>query len=409
MYFDVNSNMNTFSSAAADTSWKLVEKIATSDREDVDETIAKKIQQPTFDSNSSSSDEDEHFLYENEDQKNEDTNDDDDDDVDDDEDEEKKCAEQKEESEYDFLNSLLTVDYKSNNFTQNPTNLLALSLSSSSLALYYKCLNQLNYRSNMIDKLIQIAEFNFEETLRTLVNTHSNIFPHLLYSLLKGRPIVCVSRYCADLQYLQSLLDCLSNLLPNSFYCLNSLLDQSTSNSTSSRRPFTSSPNKTASASNDTLTRAQLKLLYKRKPVKLNDLKYCKLFGVCLLYSKNGQCCSHDCNENLNPNKPRSTIHQHRHYHMPANGTLDDDALLLKYIPITVRNYVSIFDLDKMTFLGPKYSGSFLFQCLNKAKCIQQDSTLYLFLLNHVFRYYVRFAYLYANCLSFKNDRSRLG
>lgn len=129
----------------------------------------------------------------------------------------------REENEYDFANSLLTIEYRP--YNQYATNLnfnnlhlsttsLALSLSSSSVGLYYKALNSLKFQSNLTDKLIQIQEFNFEETLKKLINSLPNIFPHLLYSLLKGRPVVCVSRYCSDLAYLQAVVDCLSNFCP---------------------------------------------------------------------------------------------------------------------------------------------------------------------------------------------------
>ena len=66
------------------------------------------------------------------------------------------------------------------------------------------------YEPSVTDKLIQISEFNFEETLKQLVSTHAALFPHLLYALLRGRPVVCVSRYCNNLAYLNAVVDCLS-------------------------------------------------------------------------------------------------------------------------------------------------------------------------------------------------------
>ena len=100
----------------------------------------------------------------------------------------------KEENEYDFANSLLTLEYKPYNQFSNidfneiylSSSSLSLSLNSLSISIYYSTLNRFKYQSTITDKLIQISEFNFEETLKKLLNNYSSIFPHLLYSLLKG-------------------------------------------------------------------------------------------------------------------------------------------------------------------------------------------------------------------------------
>ena len=106
-----------------------------------------------------------------------------------------KKSSPKEENEYDFANSLLTLEYKpynqySNNFDYSGLYLssssLSLSLNSLSISIYYSTLNRFKYQSNITDKLIQISEFNFEETLKKLLINYSGILPHLLYSLLKG-------------------------------------------------------------------------------------------------------------------------------------------------------------------------------------------------------------------------------
>ncbi len=107
-----------------------------------------------------------------------------------------KKSTQKEENEYDFANSLITLEYKPyNQFSTNidfngiylSSSSLSLSLNSLSISIYYSTLNRFKYQSNITDKLIQISEFNFEETLKKLLNNYSAIFPHLLYSLLKGK------------------------------------------------------------------------------------------------------------------------------------------------------------------------------------------------------------------------------
>ena len=258
----------------------------------------------------------------------------------------------KKQNEYDFANSLLTIEYKPYNQYALAT---TLSLTESSVGNYYKAINSLKYQSNLTDKLVQISEFNFENSLKKLINTYTNIMPHLIYSLLKGKPVICVSRSCADLAYLESVVDCLSNFQPNTFYCLNSLtnkkifnsiIDETTTefNTTkeSSSAAMTDFPRCTSSPcqQNDKIraesslktTLPQLRSIYERKPIKLNDLKYCKLFGLCLMIAKDG-CCSDECNENLVNNlkhknsklengnisdcQTRSVyLHKHKHYHL---------------------------------------------------------------------------------------------
>ena len=101
----------------------------------------------------------------------------------------------------------------------------------------------------------------------------------------------------------------------------------------------------------------ELKYFAERQAIKLNDLKYCKLFGLTLLISKDDECCSSNCNNGLvdKSSSAHHFKHAHKHYHMPKSQ--DDTELLYKFIPITIRNYVSIFDSDKGTFLGPRYEG----------------------------------------------------
>ena len=216
--------------------------------------------------------------------------------------------------------------------------------------------------------------------------------------------------------YLTAVLDCLSNFIPNSFYCLNELTSQSKlviNNSNNSPKKhqslspkFTSSPcNQFSSANNGDQSqppssRPLLRTIFERKPIKLNDLKYCKLIGLNLLIPKDGQCCSVDCNEKLiSTNTYQQHQHQHKHYHV--SKTQDDNDLLLKYVPITIRNYVSIFDLDKGTFNGPKYKGHYLSNCLHKCRQLPQDSLCYLYLLAHVVKYYVKVAFLYNYSILF--------
>jgi len=352
-----------------------------------------------------------------------------------------------EENEYDFVNSLMTSEYKPyNQYSLDhhqqsqqqqqqqqqkiTTSTLSLSSSFTSPAIIYSAFNRCKYQANLTDKLIQIIEFNFEETLKQLLQQFHLIMPHLFYSLLKGRPVICVSRYCDDLAYLNAVTDCLSNFVPNSFDSLNDFI-KLTNNTTKQQPKFTSSPCNNRLDSVDLNTnlldddnnnninqtkKPQLKSIYERKPIKLNDLKYCKLFGLSLMISKDDSCCSLDCNNNLvnsggdtlsvsslanNKNKRSNSFYKHNHKHFHQSKSSDDDELLLKYIPITVRNYVSIFDLDKCTFIGPKYTGVHLKTSLTKAKQMKQDSIIYLYLLNNLVKYYVKIAFLYNYSIIF--------
>jgi hypothetical protein len=296
----------------------------------------------------------------------------------------------KEQNEYDFANSLLTIEYKpynqySMNFnyknlclSQNSL-LTRVSLTSSSIGNYYKTMNRLKFQSNLTDKLVQINEFNFEETLKKLINTYTSIMPHLLYSLLKGKPVICVARSCSDLAYLESVVDCLSNFLPNSFYCLNSLTNKKSFNTSGDNTEladqndaenhpkYTSSPcnnqydssgqQQHSRRSNDSVLVSQehtspnghvlpqLRVICERKPIKLNDLKYCKLFGLCLMISKDG-CCSNDCDQsafyqnssqanssNANGGIKTTRLHNHKHYHM--GKSFEIDSFFLKFIETT--------------------------------------------------------------------------
>jgi hypothetical protein len=322
------------------------------------------------------------------------------------------CEFFKEENEYDFVNSL--VDYKkiaSNDNLSNPN----------------------KQTSSLADNLIQIIEFNFEETLKKLSSQYSTFFPHLLYSLLKGKPVICVARYCDDLSYLKSVIDCLANFIPNSFHILDELCNQTeeTCSMTEQKAPkFTSSPCHLNESPNFTSvssssmpstttephqnqhqqkkqnTHTQLKAIFERQPIKLNDLKNCKLFGLTLLISKDDSCCSMDCNNGQLTSNTKKKMnffkHQHKHYH--AHKSQDDTDLLLKFIPITIRNYVSILDLDKATFLGPKYEGVHLNNCWNICKNLKQDSICYLYLMSNVIKYYVRIAFIYNYSILFEDN-----
>ena len=150
----------------------------------------------------------------------------------------------KEESEYDFVNSLLTIDYKpynqySTNFDLHPefASLFLNTASSACQAAVYAAYNKCKPEWSVTDKLMQISEFNFEETLRQMLANFGPFFHHLMYSLLKGRPLICVTRYCNQLPYLNSIIDCLSNFIPNSFHNLNE--------ATAQQPKFTSSPQQT--------------------------------------------------------------------------------------------------------------------------------------------------------------------
>ncbi len=159
-------------------------------------------------------------------------------------------------------------------------------------------------------------------------------------------------------------------------------------------------------------------LILKRQPIKLNDLKYCKLFGLSLLITKDDKCCSPDCYSGLNtpthntnpttPAKPHHYKHSHVHYHHPKSR--DDTDLMLKFLPITIRNYISILDLDKGTFLGPRYDGQHLINAASRCKQLKQDSICYLFLMSRVVKFYIRTAFIYNYSVlfdDFSDDGSR--
>ncbi len=81
-----------------------------------------------------------------------------------------------------------------------------------------------------------------------------------------------------------------------------------------------------------------------------------------------------------------------------------DAELILKYIPVTIQNYVSVFDLDKQTFLGPKYKGHHLFHTIEKCRSLQQDSIIYLYMMANVVKYYVKIAFLYKYSVLFESN-----
>lgn len=131
--------------------------------------------------------------------------------------------------------------------------------------------------------------------------------------------MIVIARHCVDLDQLNSTLDCLSQFLPNSIYCLNRLMNSSNSHrendsGNKGSYKYTSSPCDQQTNPSMSKMRPELKMLYKRKPIRLNDLKYCKLFGLCLMGAKEGQCCSSECNEDLG--QPNLGLHKHRHYHL---------------------------------------------------------------------------------------------
>ncbi len=125
------------------------------------------------------------------------------------------------ENEYDFVNSLL--DYKKAKNT--PLNMyLTSSFSFTSPVDVYAAFNKCRPQPSLTDSILHMIEFNFEEVLLNLTTNYSAIFPHLLYSVLKGRPVVCIARYSEDLIYLKSVVDLLSQYVPNSFHNLNDLI-----------------------------------------------------------------------------------------------------------------------------------------------------------------------------------------
>lgn len=200
-----------------------------------------------------------------------------------------------------------------------------------------------NETSLIADKYHRIYELNFEAILKlTILKNYKNFLPHLLYSIVKGRPLVIISRYKSDLDKLTSISNCLASFIPNTTH---------------------------------------IKITYESKPIKLIDIKQYKL--ICLTMAIN----------------KLSLIDPKTH----SSVTFDDSSLLLKYIPITIRNYVSILDIDKNTFVGPKYNGIYLTTLLSKLKYFQEDSVSYLFLLSRL-NYYIRLTYLYDYSLIFSKN-----
>jgi hypothetical protein len=154
--------------------------------------------------------------------------------------------------------------------------------------------------------------------------------------------LVIISRYKSDLDKLTSISNCLASFIPNTTH---------------------------------------IKITYESKPIKLIDIKQYKL--ICLTMGVN----------KLSLIDPKT--------HSPV--TFDDSSLLLKYIPITIRNYVSILDIDKNTFVGPKYTGFYLTSLVSKLKYFHEDSVSYLFLLSRL-NYYIRLTYLYNYSLIFNQN-----
>lgn len=132
------------------------------------------------------------------------------------------------DNEYDFVNSLLDYKKGANDSDHRFSVYLPLdsSLSFSSPTSVYSAFNRCKYQPTLTDTLIKMIEFSFEETLMTLSTQYGAIFPHLLYSLLKGRPVICIARYCDDLAYLKTIIDTLSHFIPNSNHTLNSLFSR---------------------------------------------------------------------------------------------------------------------------------------------------------------------------------------
>lgn len=308
-------------------------------------------------------------------------------------------------NEYDFVNSL--IDQRENSYTIKPIQThhlpIGYSLAHNSQSKVYAAFNRCKDNPSLTDTLIDMIKFNFEETLLNLSNQYTEFFPHLLYSILKGRPVICISRYCQDQPNLISIVETLSNFVPNSFHNLNELV----TNVDNMEVPkLTSSPCHLKFNLKDPLQNGEKKhklmAIYERQPIKLNDLKYCKMFGLTLLITKDNQCCSADCNSNKSFNRRSMFAHKHKHYH--ASKHHDDTDLVLKFIPITVRNYVSIFDLDKGTFVGPRYNGSHLINALQKGRHLKQDSIFFLYLMNHLIKYYLRIAFIFHYSILFEEE-----
>ena len=62
--------------------------------------------------------------------------------------------------------------------------------------------------------------------------------------------------------------------------------------------------------------------------------------------------------------------------------------------------------MDNGTFSGPKYTGDHLTDCVNKAKCLEQDSIIYLYLIANVFKFYIKTSYIYNHSILFNTNSS---
>lgn len=299
-------------------------------------------------------------------------------------------------NEYDFVNSLM-------NEKESPGSIRSIpSYVNTSASKIYAEFNKCKDIPSLTDTLIDMIKFNFEETLLRLSKQYNEFLPHILYSILKGRPVICISRYCQDQTNLVSIVETLSHFVPNSFHNLNELISNVENLEV---LKLTSSPYYLKLGINpfqNSEKKHRLMSIYERKPIKLNDLKYCKVFGLSLLITKNDQCCSADCNSNKSSCKRSFFVHNHKHYHVSNHQ--DDTDLILKFIPITVRNYVSIFDLDKGTFVGPRYHGTHLTNTLHKGRHLKQDSIFYLHLINHMIKYYLRIAFIFNYSILFEEE-----
>ena len=132
-----------------------------------------------------------------------------------------ECSDCDGESEYDFVNSLVD-DKKRGNFSSYlPKDSLSSQSASSIHAAYNRCPKQ----PSLTDTLVRLIEMNFEETLLNLATQYSSLLPHVLYSVLKGRPVVVVSRFCEDYARLRAVVDTLGHFVPNSFHTLNELIE----------------------------------------------------------------------------------------------------------------------------------------------------------------------------------------
>ena len=237
------------------------------------------------------------------------------------------------------------------------------------------------------------------------MHSYANIFPHLLYTLLTGRPLVCLSRFCADTAHLRSVVACLSMFALNSFAC--------TSTTT------TTKDQEEEEEEGATLSAPRLSTIHLRRPVKLSDLKYCKLFGMSWLLSRRASCCSADSPEcaasiaaaavaieaTTTSTLTHARAHQrhnarpHTHYHLSsasASSSVDELAQLYElYVPVSVRAHISVLDLDKRTYLGPKYAGRVLRECAERARALPLDSLAYMHMAGaHGVGLYVRAAFL---------------